>query len=461
MSINTAYYGQENSWLTFPPVTGMTDPFLVGSYSTTEINTYGKSTRTWLACKYGEDINTYKQPLDMSFGWCITDGTAPFDHIYGVTGFGTYHDRYELNQNGKSVIGLGAKGKQFLSNIQNVQYYKQRAGGSAVWGNVPLNFQPDYNFSPDIEVNSSTGLKILKCANSGLSPVLKFDFGYYYLVPIVDYYVLKNTATIADWDNVATDPVDYNNLIASNGYKRDDLYSFYERVNNGTYNADKIIINGVAGYMVHVAWHNDKTYSSGDVSFGSQTETTCSLNLIHANDTTVDLTFDDWYDNTNPEQHNVKIDTVFINNRGVATGQTGIYDGKTSSISDGQFNTTQTAILLSGSVLHQGTGFTQPTINCYEYQTVAMGSTDYTVKRFTDSSLPSTRKNSIAIYATLADFGGINGFREYVRKCCAYFGCFFLMGLELTLVKYLLSIQFMSMYLILNLERIRESSFIF
>ena len=425
MSINTAYYGQENSWLSFPPVTGMTDPFKTGQYSNVNISAYGNSTRTWLACKYGDDISTYKQPLDMSFGWCITDGTAPFDSVYGVTGFNGNHDRYELNQNGKSVIGLGAKGEQYLTNIQHVQYYKNGVNGSAVWGNVPLNFQPDYSFSPDIE-NNAVGLRILKCANSGLSPALKFDFGHYYLVPIIDYYVLKNTATIADWDNVTTDPVDYNNLIASNGYKRDDLYSFYERVKNGTYNADKIIINGVAGFMVHVAWHDDETYNDGDISFGSQTETTCSLNLIHANNTPVDFTFSDWYDPTDPKQHNVKIDTVFINNRGFATGRTGIYHGKPTAtpFDEGQFNT-QTAILMSGTVLHQGTGFTMPTVNCYEYQTVAMSVTDYTVKRFTNSALPKSRKNSIAIYATLADFGGLDSFREYVRKCCAYFGCLF------------------------------------
>ena len=423
MPINTQYYGAESTWLDFPPVAGMTDPFKTGQYSTVNHSTYGLATRTWLACKYGADINTYKQSLDPSFGWCITDGNAPFDHTYGVTGYNANHDRYELNQNGKNVIGLGAKGNQsaYISNVQYVQYYKSSANGGAEWGNAPLNFQPDYSFTPTID-SYSGGLKVMRCAGSGLSPVLKFDFGYYYMVPFIDYYVLKSTATIADWGAV-TDPANYSALVDTS--KRDDLYTFYTRINGGTYSADKIIINGVVAYMVHVAWHNDKTYDVTDTSFGSQTSTTCQVTAIHANDTPIDFTFNDWYDSTDPTQYNIKIDPVFINNRGFSVGSCGIYNGKTSTISSGQYNA-QSAVLLAGCVDHYATGYTSPTSYCYYYQPVAMASTDFTVKTFSaDSSLPNARRYGISVSATLSDFGGLDSFREYVRKCCAYFGCYF------------------------------------
>lgn len=423
MSINTAYYGAESSWLEFPPVADMSDTFKTGQYSNVNHNTYGLATRTWLACKYGADINTYKQPLDFSFGWCITDGSSPFDHTYGVTGYNNNHDRYELNQNGKNIIGLGAFGNQspYISNIQYLQYYKTASNGSAEWGNVPLNFQPEYSFSPTID-SYTGGLKVMRCAGSGLSPVLKFDFGYYYMIPFVDYYVLKSTVSISDWNTVA-DPANYNTLVGTS--KRDDLYTFCERINNGTYSADKIIINGVVGYMVHVAWHNDKTYDTTDISFGSKTNSTCQITLIHANDTPINFSFTDWYDSTDPTQYYIKIDPVFINNRGFSVGECDIYNGKTSTILSGQFNS-QSAILLAGCVDHYGIGYTNPTSYCYNYQPVAMDSTDFTVKTFSaDSSLPNARRYGISTYATLSDFGGINSFREYVRKSCAYFGCYF------------------------------------
>lgn len=426
MSINTAYYGSESSWLDFPPVSNMPDTFKTGQYATTNHNTYGLSTRTWLACKYGSDINTYKQPLDMSFGWCSTDGTAPFDHTYGVTGYTDNHDRYELNQNGKNVIGLGAMGNQSasISDMSSVRYYKTKANGSPVFPDVPLNFNPEYAFSPEIDNYNSGSLKVMRCAGSGLSPVLKFDFGYYYMVPFINYYVLKSTATIADWSAV-TDTNNYGSLVDVS--KRDDLYTFCERINNNTFSTDKIIINGVVAYMVHVAWHDDKTYDVGDTTFGIQSNTTCNIRAIHANDTPINFTFTDWYDGTDPKQYSIKIDPVFINNRGYSVGECGFYNGKANppQISSGQFNT-QSAILLAGCVDHDGTGYSSPTSYCYKYQPVVMGSTDFTVKTFSaDSSLPKKRRHGIAIYSTLSDFGGLEAFREYVRRCCAYFGCYF------------------------------------
>ena len=59
----------------------------------------------------------------------------------------------------------------------------------------------------------------------------------------------------------------------------------------------------------------------------------------------------------------------------------------------------------------------------------------------------------IALFMILYNAIGIERFHKvFGVNLIAYFFCFFLMGLELTLVKYLLSIQFMSMYLILFLK---------
>ena len=59
----------------------------------------------------------------------------------------------------------------------------------------------------------------------------------------------------------------------------------------------------------------------------------------------------------------------------------------------------------------------------------------------------------IALFMILYNAIGIERFHKvFGVNLIAYFCCFFLMGLELTLVKYLLSIQFMSMYLILFLK---------
>jgi len=59
----------------------------------------------------------------------------------------------------------------------------------------------------------------------------------------------------------------------------------------------------------------------------------------------------------------------------------------------------------------------------------------------------------ITLFMILYNAIGIERFHKvFGVNLIAYFGCFFLMGLELTLVKYLLSIQFMSMYLMLFLK---------
>ena len=55
----------------------------------------------------------------------------------------------------------------------------------------------------------------------------------------------------------------------------------------------------------------------------------------------------------------------------------------------------------------------------------------------------------IAFFMIMYNVLNIERFKKvFGLNLIAYFGCFFLMGLELTLIKYLLSIQFMSMYLI-------------
>ena len=59
----------------------------------------------------------------------------------------------------------------------------------------------------------------------------------------------------------------------------------------------------------------------------------------------------------------------------------------------------------------------------------------------------------IALFMILYNAIGIERFHKvFGLNLITYFGCFFLIGLELTLIKYLLSIKFLSMYLILFLK---------
>lgn len=422
MAINAGYYGPESTWLDFKPVSTMTDDFKVAQFSTISHSTYGLSSRTWPATKYGMNFDSYKRPLDVSFCWCSTDGQASFDNAFGVTGYNNNHSRYEANQNAKNSIGLGTKGTQSAYITSGyAQYYKSSASGGAEWGSVPMNFQPDYSFSPQID-SYTGGLKIMRLAQGGLAPALKFDFGNYFMTPYIHYYVLKSTATLSDW-NAVTDPRNYAGLVDT--IKRDDLYTFVKRINDNTYSADKIVIYAVTAYISHVNWHEDKTYDITDISFGSQTSTSGLIQGFTVPDTPVKFTFADWYDPTDPKQYAIDLDTTFLNNRGYAVNSTGIYNGKTEQISSGQYNS-QCSIVLAGCPDTYATGYTSATSYPYYYQVLSRDVSKFHVKQYSaDSDLPNTARYGYSFHAQLSDFGGINGFREYVRQSCAYFGMYF------------------------------------
>ena len=67
--------------------------------------------------------------------------------------------------------------------------------------------------------------------------------------------------------------------------------------------------------------------------------------------------------------------------------------------------------------------------------------------------LPSIIILGVALFMFLYNAIGIERFKKvFGYNLIAYFGCFFLMGLELSLIKYLLSIEFLSVYLIIFLK---------
>lgn len=423
MPINTQYYGSESSWIDFKPVAGMTDDFKVASFSTA-VASLGYSARTWLATKCGMNYDDYKKPLDVSFCWCGTDGTAPFDNIFGVTGYNNNHDRYQVNQNGKSSIGLGTKGND-TSYIRDAycQYFKVSASGGAEWGNAPLNFQPEYAFAATVD-SYTGGLKVLRLSNGGLTPALKFNFNNYYLVPFIHYYVLKSTATLTDWGNV-TDPTNYSSLVDAT--KCDDLYTFCKRIEDQTYFADKIVIFAITGLINHVVWQNDKSYNINDVSFGTQTATSGLIQGFAVNENTVELEFADWYDTSEDQKtYKIKIDASLINNRGYAVGTCGIYNGKAGQITTGTFNS-RNSIALAGCPLTTGVGYYSGVSGApYIYEPFSRDVSKFHVKNFSaDSSLPNARRYGYNFTSTISDYSNLNGFREYVRKACAYYGMFF------------------------------------
>ena len=67
--------------------------------------------------------------------------------------------------------------------------------------------------------------------------------------------------------------------------------------------------------------------------------------------------------------------------------------------------------------------------------------------------LPSLIILGVALFMILYNVIGIERFKKvFGYNLIAYFGCFFLMGLELSLIKYLINIEFLSIYLIIFLK---------
>lgn len=430
MSINVNYYGAESTWVNLPMTDTMTDTFMVGQYSNISMVTYGLASRTYLATKFGMSEESYKQPIDNSYGFCETDGNAPFDNIMYCTGYNNnYPNRIKTYNRGKSTVGFASYANPSVYTSSNyIHYYKSSATGSSVLNNVPINFNPPYPFIPEVSVYPE-GVKVMKLSKGAISPALKYDFGNYYVVPYIYFYVLKNEYTINDVDNV-TDPVNYSNLFTKssnnsvNSYVS-DLRRFYNDVTNGVFPADKIVICSIYARLYHVTWSEDGTYTVGSVSTGtSNLGTKCSpIPFFHSNSLTP-LTFTDWYTKNNPKTFTVNIDTSLIEHYFVPSGSSvRMYNGL-----DGTNTTGSTGDLTVIAGLRHIYGALYDDLTSYPYalMSCAYDDVNFTVKWFEEYGITNkTRKYAVSVYSTLSNFGGLDGFREYVRKSIAYFGCYF------------------------------------
>lgn len=435
MPINTQYYGSESTWITFNPLNGSRAPatdYKVAQFNDVDISsTYGTSSRIWLAGKFGNDFqDNYFQNLDLSFGWCRTDGTAPFDHVYSISGYdsgsGTVYDktRRESNMNGQSTIGLQVNGSHVTyTSSDYVQYFKIRATGGIQWDNAPLNYKPTgFNFTPTI-TEESNGFIYARVSESCLTPVLKFDFGRVIYTPFIDYYKLKSQYTVSDWQAV-TVPGDYAALV-DGSQQCSDLRSFYEIVNRDNL-SNRIVIISVRLIARHFDWLQDKTYGVNDAWIGTTSNSSGALSPLAISDTDTEFTFTNWYKQQDPETYTVNINITLPNNARRALGSCNIYDEKNSQISSAVINT-QCAITISGCKISQyGAGYMAPTTYCYCIQPLIADSTNYVVKRYeTDTTLSTAQRYAVTAYTTISQFTDLDGFREYVRKSTAYFGAYF------------------------------------
>lgn len=421
MSINVNYYGAESTWLNIPMNTDMTDTFMLGQYADVSQSTYGLVSRTWLATKYGMTYETYKQPLDNSYGYCITDGNAPFDNIQYCTGYNSnYPNRIKVYNKGKSTVGFA--GYSYASSYVKgdyAQYYKTSATGSNTYSNVPLNYNPPYPFTPYID-EYNNGIKIMRVQNGVISPALKYDFGNYYVVPFISYYVLKNEYTIADVDSV-TDPSAYNNMFGNR--INTDLRSFYNIISGGTISTDRIFIMAIYAKIYHVEWNTGGTYTN--ISGGTTNSTTrCTPIPFFNSDKKTEVTFTDWYKTTGAETYTVNIDTSFTAHHFVNLGSSVLtYNSKTGVTSSATVND---VLVIAGLRGEYGKLYDALTNYPYMLMPCVYDDAHFTVKWFDEYSISDvTRKHSVSVYTTLSAFGDIDGFREYVRKSVAFLGCYF------------------------------------
>lgn len=422
MSINTDYYGSESSWLNVPMTTDMTDSFMLGQYSNASLSSYGIISRTWLATKYGMSFETYKRDLDNSYGYCITDGGASFDNIMYCTGYNNnYPNRIKVYNKGKSTVGFAgyAYPSPYIKS-DYLQYYKSSSSGGSSYYPAPLNFNPSYPFTPMIDEYDS-GIKVMRVGNGFISPALKYDFGNYFVVPFIDAYILKPEYTMSDVEAV-TNPSNYGSLFAG-GYTY-DLRRLYNDITSGTLSADKIVISSIYAKAYHMQWNEDGTYDVNDVSSGSSSSgSKCTpFSFFHSNNKT-ELTFTEWYKTTGAETITVNIDTSFIEHQFINLGSSvRMYDSKHNTATVG---TVRDASVIAGSRYNYGILYDN--LMTYPYCIIPCTYDDdhFTAKWFEDTSLSNTQKYSVAVYASLSSFGGIDAFREYVRKNIAYLGCYF------------------------------------
>lgn len=432
MPINTAYYGAESSWVQFPADTSIDEfkKFYCASGNSVQDSTYGLASRTWISGLIANDYdNKYKNPLDLSFGWCRTDGNAPVDTCLSVTGFRTStpgaHGRYATTQSGPSTMGLAMRGNgsPYVTNGY-VQYFKSSSSGNMInASNAPHNYQPaGFNYRPNLY--ESSGFTYLYESNTVIAPALKFDFNRVYYVPFINYTLLREGYTIADWKAVTT-PAGYSALVSS--VSRRDLRSFIQLLTENPGYTDRIVIQGVK--LAAVAFKFD---SNGETTVANTTGGTVGTSrgglmpMAYAN-TTTQLTFKDWYkDEAEADNYDVEIDIGFIKNSPRALSSCTIFNERTGTVTAATF-TDSKYLPVAGSIPgHDTTGYVMPEGSCYYLSPVCLGGSEWTVKRFEDQAISSNeQRHAISIYAGLSDFGGLDAFREYCRKCAAYTGGLF------------------------------------
>lgn len=422
MSIDKSYYGNESTWVNIPMTSTMTDKFMLGQYASTNQSTYGLVSRTWLATKFGMDLSNYQQPINRTYGYCKTDGGAPFDNILYCTGYnGNYPNRIKTRNKSSSTVGFAGYGNPGAYLTTNhTQYYKSSATGSSTWASVSPNYKPPFPFTPLID-EYSNGIKIMRLSKGAISPALRYDFGNYFLIPVIAFGVLKDEYSITDVNNVEN-PADYKNLFSNTYFS--DLRKFHNDITSSVFTADKIVIYHIAVKAYHIAWKEDGTYALTDVSSGTMSSSTNCIPIpFFMHDNMTDLSFHDWFTPESQDTYNVKIDTSLISHSFVSSGSVRYYNGLTQ--------TSGTALIQNMSVIAgmryiYGTLYDNLTsYSPYVLTPCSYGDDNFTVKWFEDKNISNTQKFAVSAYTTLSAFGGLDGFREYVLSSIAYFGCYF------------------------------------
>jgi hypothetical protein len=422
MSINVNYYGAKSSWVNIPMTSTMTDKFMLGQYANTSQASYGLVSRTWLATKFGMDLSNYQQPIDRTYGYCKTDGGAPFDNILYCTGYnGNYPNRIKTRNKSSSTVGFAGYGNPsaYLTNYYT-QYYKSSATGSSTWASVSPNYKPPFQFTPLID-EYSNGVKIMRLSKGAISPALRYDFGNYFIIPVIAFSVLKEEYSITDVNNIEN-PADYRNLFSASYFS--DLRRFYNDVTNNVFNADKIVIYHIAVKAYHISWKEDGTYALTDVSDGKTNSSAACMPIpFFMQDNMTDLTFTDWFTAESQDVYNVKIDTSLISHSFVSSGTVRCYNGMSQSDVSAQINNMSVIAGMRNtySTLYDNLTSYSP----FVLTPCSYGDDNFTVKWFEDKSIPNTQKFAVSVYTTLSAFGSLQGFREYVLRSIAYFGCYF------------------------------------
>lgn len=434
MAVSAGYYGPESSWFNLPPdsnLSASTYNFKVPAFYSSTTSSNGDGMKAVISAKFIKVPTSYQVSVDKSCCWCETDGTAPFDQFYYLTSYSATHDRYEVNRNGACAIGLkGASNSSNNLTNQTAVYWSN----SGVPNNCPLA-QKKRDGSGYITPNTFTdgGNEYARVAYSRIIPYLKFDFSSVFYTPIVHYYVLKDTATLEQYGAVTT-PSDYNSLVKTEVYS--DLYSFCKDIENNAVSDEKIVIISVFAYARYIKWNEDKTIA--DFHDGTDAKNYAAISPLILTKGLCEFSHINWANEQQEELQNESFSLQLTDN-GPITGQTTVgsssggtlYGGAWTEANNSKSSATISAnhlICISGLKSSTGVGYFTPSLtasggtSAHSIYQSCVDSTSYTIKNLGDGVIS---KKTIGVYATLGDFGGIRGFREYVRRSCAYLGSYF------------------------------------